>query len=493
MPPNNFHFANFFFANSFLAPRGFLTLVRAHCCAVLALFIAAHAGHTAAQSNPADTAPPSTNAAAPAASSSASLPISPPLSQTGEGVYSVAKPRLLQIRTLLVAAGRQSSIGSGFLVTQEGFAVTNYHVVSQYALEPATYSMEYQAPDGRKGPLKLLAIDVTNDLAVVQIDKEGLPFFQFNPRALDNTLPKGERMYSMGNPLDLGFTIVEGTYNSLVDKSYQERIHFSGAINAGMSGGPTVSVDGRVIGVNVAKMIGGELVSFLVPARFAAALLERAQKEAAAKTSMTPEKAHIEIGKQLLDWQRDHYKSTLDQGFKQTRIGRYSAPEAVAPWFTCWARTNSGQVPKPRALLNASHCSTKTWLFISDRLDTGSVDFSHTFLRAESLNAFQFAGVVSQQFNVLLSGGGRKHLTQNKCTESFVDESNANPKRPKMRVAWCARAYREYPDIFNVSVVAVTRDRSDEALVSRLSLSGVSYENALAFTKRFIASIEVAE
>jgi hypothetical protein len=41
--------------------------------------------------------------------------------------------------------------------------------------------------------------------------------------------------------------------------------------------------------------------------------------------------------------------------------------------------------------------------------------------------------------------------------------------------------------------VAVTRDRSDEALVSRLSLSGVSYENALAFTKRFIASIEVAE
>ena len=59
-----------------------------------------------------------------------------------------------------------------------------------------------------------------------------------DPRALAGRLPKGERIYAMGNPLDLGFTIVEGTYNGLVDKSYDERIHFSGAINPGMSGGP---------------------------------------------------------------------------------------------------------------------------------------------------------------------------------------------------------------------------------------------------------------
>ena len=115
-----------------------------------------------------------------------------------------------------------------------------------------------------------MAIDVANDLALVRVDHHDQPFFEFDERAVHGELPKGERLYSMGNPLDLGFTIVEGTYNGLVDRSYNERVHFSGALNPGMSGGPTVTAEGLVVGINVAKRMGGELVSFLVPARFAA-------------------------------------------------------------------------------------------------------------------------------------------------------------------------------------------------------------------------------
>src|SRR6185436_18001797 len=179
----------------------------------------------------------------------------PPLSSAAERVYESAKPRILQVRTLLQSAGRQSSIGSGFLVSADGLAITNYHVVSQFALDPRTYRLEYLAPDGAKGALKLLQIDVANDLAVVKLDRAGQPAFEFDPRALAGRLPKGERIYAMGNPLDLGFTIVEGTYNGLVDKSYDERIHFSGAINPGMSGGPVTAADGRVVGINVAKRL----------------------------------------------------------------------------------------------------------------------------------------------------------------------------------------------------------------------------------------------
>ena len=143
-----------------------------------------------------------------------------------EQLYAAARPKLLQIRTLVATAGRKSSLGSGFLVSGDGLAITNYHVVSQFALEPATYRLEYATVDGARGKLKLLAVDLANDLAVVRLERHGAPFFQFNSRATGGGLPKGERLYSMGNPLDLGFTIVEGTYNGLVERSYNERLHF---------------------------------------------------------------------------------------------------------------------------------------------------------------------------------------------------------------------------------------------------------------------------
>ncbi|MDU6730665.1 MAG: trypsin-like peptidase domain-containing protein, partial [Bradyrhizobium sp.] len=155
---------------------------------------------------------------------------------------------LLQIRTLLADAGRQTSTGSGFLVSADGLAITNYHVVSDAALEPKTYRLEYTGADGTQGGVTLLAVDLPNDLALVRVDKHDAPFFTFDKAALEGSLPKGERLYSLGNPLDLGFTIIEGTYNGLVEHSYNDHIHFTGALNPGMSGGPAVNAQGQEVG-----------------------------------------------------------------------------------------------------------------------------------------------------------------------------------------------------------------------------------------------------
>src|SRR5437868_4739027 len=297
-----------------------------------------------------------------------------PLSSAAERVYDLAKPRILQVRTLLQAAGRQTTIGSGFLVAADGLAITNYHVVSQFALDPKTYRLEYLAPDGARGPLQLLAFDVPHDLAVVKVDKAGLPFFDFDPRALGARLPKGERIYAMGNPLDLGFTIVEGTYNGLVDKSYDERIHFSGAINPGMSGGPVAGQDGRVVGVNVAKRLDGEQVGFLVPVRYAAALIERARKGPA----LAVDKAREEVGRQLDAWQASFYETLKSEGFRTAAYGPYRGLESSASWMTCWAATNADQMPKPRTAVNTTRCTSETGIFVSDRILTGRVELTYS-------------------------------------------------------------------------------------------------------------------
>src|SRR6266704_5256625 len=71
-----------------------------------------------------------------------------------ERIIGAAPQRLLQIRSLVVGSDRQSSTGSGFLVSADGLAVTNYHVVSQVALEAKTYRLEYIGADGSKGELR---------------------------------------------------------------------------------------------------------------------------------------------------------------------------------------------------------------------------------------------------------------------------------------------------------------------------------------------------
>jgi serine protease Do len=407
---------------------------------------------------------------------------------TAETIYAAAPPRLLQIRTLVADAGRQTSIGSGFLVTADGLAITNYHVVAQVALEPNTYRLEYAAADGSHGEVTLLGVDLPNDLAIVRLDKHDAPFFLFDERAMAGDLPRGERLYSMGNPLDLGFTIVEGTFNGQVEHSYSERIHFTGALNPGMSGGPTVTPDGRVIGINVATRRGGQLVSFLVPVRFAAALLKRARELQA-----TPD-LHAEIASQLTAWRSALYKALDQAGFRSTALGPYSAPETKAQWFNCWANTNASATPPPRASINTTNCTSDTSLYVAADLNTGAVQIEHSYAKAIDLNQFQFATVLSQMSQPRLVGGGpfRKWYTAERCHEDFVS-ATALPNHPPLRAIWCAHAYREFDGLYDVVLVAVTQDHGNEALVSRLSLQAVGYDDAVAFGRRFLSAVQVSK
>ena len=420
--------------------------------------------------------------AAPQASPPA--PVQAPLSSAAERVYEFSKPRMLQVRTILQAANRQSSLGSGFVVTADGLAITNYHVVSQFALDPGTYRLEFTAADGATGELTLLALDLANDLAVVRLDGAARPYFRFEARAASGELPKGERLYSMGNPLNLGFTIVEGTYNSKVEHSYNERILFTGAINPGMSGGPAVTADGRVAGINVAKRTDGELVSFLVPSRFAEALLARAR----AAGPPAPKELRAEIARQLKGWQAGLYATFNGQGFRAARLGPYEVPESAAPWFTCWARTNAGQADRPRATFSSTSCSSDTRLYVASGLTVGLIQLSHSYVKSVDLNAFQFAAFLTQQSQPSAGGWSSRWYTPEQCREDFLAPSD-RATQPPMHVVWCARAYRKFDDVYDIGVTVVTQDRSDEALVSRLNLQGISYDSGIATTRRFLDAI----
>ncbi|MCI0345855.1 MAG: serine protease, partial [Chloroflexi bacterium] len=225
----------------------------------------------------------------------------PPVSSAARPVFERSKEALLQLRAIHKATGSQAAIGSGFVASADGRVVSNYHVVAKVALEPELYEMEFVRGDGTRGPLTLLAVDVVHDLAVLRLDAPGRPFLKLR----DGALRKGDRGYAMGNPHDLGLTIVEGTYNGYVEHALYPQIHFTGAINAGMSGGPAVAQDGRAFGVNVARLVGSQLVSFLVPGEFAAKLLD------VAAAGAPPPRFQDEVREQLLAHQATLMKRLL--------------------------------------------------------------------------------------------------------------------------------------------------------------------------------------
>jgi serine protease Do len=402
----------------------------------------------------------------------------------GEAIYSMAKPRLFQIRTLLTSTGNQSSIGSGFAVSAEGLLVTNYHVISQVALEPNTYRLEYLAPDGSRGNLVLQGFDVVNDVAVVRLDKPASSFFEFSPRALridaNNGMQKGERVFSMGNPLDLGFTITEGTYNSLVEKSYAERIHFSGALNPGMSGGPAVDARGQVVGVNVAKQLGQDLVSFLVPAKFAQALLQRVsgQKPIDAKQART------ELARQLTDYQSLFLKDLRAVPIKISKLGAFEVKEPAAGWLTCWARSNAEDQPKPRFNLSMNNCSANAGIFLAGDLTTGRYRYAHALFTNDSLNSLQFPKLLRDGAKIY--GAAASRVTPMHCQQSFLDSGSVPTAQ---RVTICSRGYRDFEGLYDFSVSVISQTKGRDALQSDLSIQAVTWVNGQQVMRDFIQSI----
>src|SRR5262245_9739816 len=256
---------------------------------------------------------------------SGQLPAQEPtvVSASAQRVYDNARSRLFQVRTLLKGQDSQASVGSGFLVSREGHIVTNYHVVSQAALQPERYRLVYSTADRAEGPLQLLAFDAIHDLAIVKPATpgalDGREPLHFRPKT--TALAQGERIFSLGNPLDVGFAVIEGTYNGLVERSFYPTLFFAGSLNPGVSGGPTLDQQGQVIGVNVAARTDREKVSFLVPAEFAVDLLGHGRDVA----PMT-EAAYPELTKQLTAHQAALSDRFLAQPWRNAGHQRYRIP-----------------------------------------------------------------------------------------------------------------------------------------------------------------------
>lgn len=411
-------------------------------------------------------------AAAVAQTPAASLPAPSP---TGQRLFDAARDKLVQIRILTRAGSSQSTVGSGFLIAPDGTALTNYHVISQLVLEPQRYRAEYVRVDGKRGAVALLGFDVVHDLAVVRLDEiAGAAHFSLRPEA--DPLRQGEKIFSLGNPLDLGFAISEGTYNGLVERRLYDTIHFTGALNPGMSGGPAVDEAGHVIGVNVAGT-GGELANLLVPLRYVRALVAAPRSATLDKAAITP---------QLVAHQDALIAALLSKPFPRQALGPTTVAVGDDKLLRCWGQSAA----KPDKLYRSEtiRCMLQSSLYIDQNFGTGSVSWDHVYRNGDKLGAMRFAAWNARSLALAsaVAQGNLKptrYLTRPHCHEDFVTHSATT-----FRVSMCVRAHREFEGLFDMNVNATTVDRSTEGLSSSLDVRGVSFANGNRLIRAFLES-----
>jgi serine protease Do len=408
-----------------------------------------------------------------AAGAAARGKVAPAAGQASE-LFSALQERVFQIRVIDKSSGKKSAIGSGFTIDSSGLFATNYHVVSDLVIEPKRYRLEYVAHNGATGPLTLRDIDVVHDLAIVSSDPVHAACFSLNTAPLK----KGSRIYSIGNPLDLGMTIIEGTYSGFIERSLYEKIHFSGSLNPGMSGGPAIDARGSVIGVNVST--AGQEISFLVPAAHLKALMSAVMARKRADTVDFTKR----IEQQLYDNQKRYMNDLLGREWKQDTLGRVLVPREMGSIFKCWGESRNDS--EMLYTVSSVYCANDDDIYLSTELTTGSIEFNYHWYETGRLGPRRFYRMLQDQFfnSGAPNGAGRKVLDKPQCATRFVTIDGS-----RCKTTFCSWRYKKYPLLHDVVLKVAFVDKRNQSMIVDLTLLGVSRESAVAFCKKFMGAL----
>ena len=192
------------------------------------------------------------------------------------------------------------SLGSGFLVSPDGYLVTNNHLIQGLQGTGTVDSVTVTMTNGKEYPARIVGRDETSDLAVLKIDAKNLPFVQWG----DSTKARvGDWVIAIGDPYGVGSTVTAGIISALHRGitgvgAYDRYIQTDAAINMGNSGGPMFDLNGNVIGINSALISpnGASVgIGLAIPAELARPVIDSLMK------GQRPQRGYLGVGLQQLD------------------------------------------------------------------------------------------------------------------------------------------------------------------------------------------------
>jgi len=383
---------------------------------------------------------------------------------------------VFQVRVIDNASNNKSSTGTGFLLDQAGLVATNYHVIASTLDIPDKYRIEVLVSEDKVLVAELRNVDIVNDVALLKIEPPAAP-----PLSLATTPSlKGDTVYSIGYPYDLGITVVPGTYNGLAPHSVNSRVHFTGSLNPGMSGGPAFNKDGKVIGVNVST--AGNQLSFLVPVQNLIDLIAQTPPD------FEPDFEAILVN-QLQGNSRRMITELLEGDWSTVPLGGAHALDEVTSFLRCWGESKDESNKDDRTPFWARRsCQTDHNIYISRGHTTGKIELQFYWIESEELGPIRFYNYYQRIFSRYRPGnmGGKRDLGNWACEEQFVAAASGGDDVTK--AVFCTRAYKELKGIYDVLFLQGSVTADHHAHMIHFTIAGTTQELALKFTRRFMES-----
>lgn len=401
-------------------------------------------------------------------------------------LYDRYRRSVFQIQVIDKGSANKTSIGSGFLLDQSGLIATNYHVVSNFIHKPDEYQLRLMDPHKALLAAELLAFDVVHDLALLRVPSlvphptgerthtkgAEMPVF-----TLSKQIPKkGDRIYALGNPLDLAMTIIEGIHNGPVESARYEQYLFSGSLNSGMSGGPALDAQGHVIGINVAK--GQEQISFLVPVQYLWALMDT-ELSANDRTSYLKK-----IASDITTHLEEYYTDLLEHPWPLEAMGGYNLPNSLDNTIKCWGHT----LEKDKSLFDEvhRHCQTQDAIYVSQDLSIGYFSYDYSFVQADGLNSMQFYNLLAENF----SADGFHNATRTEVSTITCEDHFTMGPVGKWRTSVCLRKYLNFDDLYDSTLVSQRVDLPLDSLRLNVTIAGISLEHLKQMHRRFLEQVQ---
>jgi len=456
------------------------------------------------------------------------------VSLPAEGLFQRAQGWVFPLKTALSAQSPKKSYGTAFVIDASGVLATNFHVVADALHEPEKYQLYLEVSDTGDGQphgaltAEVIGFDIIHDLALVKVNRSFSGAFSLASEG-DLMPAAGEKLWSLGKPLDLKLSLAEGTFNGEIALGDYAEYFLSTQLNPGMSGGPTLDSLEIVRGVNFAIHRKGQNVSFVVPGRYLKKLVNQTMVQREARAQSIPkgpsERKKVDASEMaqqisvagttlvdtLVNFSADPQHPELVMGDAGLRFS------ALPTDFRCWQnqedlskRLQSSSTALAESwgdfapTVTVTKCATPFHLTIADDLGVGGIELKFISLKQKKpmrsrsdirIVSQQIAGVASGMFQefIELRSGRRKQPALGRMGEicrSVPLRKGSDSGAETWEVRFCVDEYAKYAPLKELALRVVGADPSGEAFVMSLQVQAFDSNSIQKLTHWAIQGIQ---